>query len=613
MITQDQLLISFLKVVPLLAALKEDVLAQLSSRVENVFIKGSEWVFRKGKLGSNLYIIRSGLVEVVDENITPSTILRILGRSEFFGELSLIEKAPHSASIRALRDTELLKIHQEDFIKLINDHPGVALDLSRYLCRRLLHQRLNRGVGAGSSKRAQYMGVLTLFSLHREVPFSLICSAIHQELDKRLDISFLDGDSACTTGESGTREREFGRLLDRYERTHELVVLVAEKATSSPEWVRFCIRQADRIVLFVHVKTLPEQITIDDSLGGHDLALFGTKRTDDQVAAWLDAIKPLSHFHLREGQAFSVDIARMCRRLVSASVGVVFCGGGARALSHIGAVIGLQEAGLQIDRIGGVSMGAFLGALFAMGYRPDDVRNICMRELGPNPFDDYTFPAVSLIKAKKARRMMARVFGKRTIEGLPIDFFCVSSDLVSAQAVVHRRGDIVTSVGASISIPGIAPPIAKEGKLLVDGGVLNNLPTDVMRDQGEGPIVACDLIAGADMEDTSMQLPAVPIPGFSRLFMRDSVRLPNILQILTRTSMLSSLRSRQEQQLTADLVICPHMEHIGFYDWKKMDEAIEAGHNEAVHMLETARQDGQLQRILNSRPKRVLADRGESS
>ena len=100
------------------------------------------------------------------------------------------------------------------------------------------------------------------------------------------------------------------------------MVLVAGKATSSPEWVSFCIRQADRIVMFSHVETPPERVPIDDSLEGHDLALFGAERTDAQVAAWLDTTKPLSHFHLREGETFQDDIARMCRRLVSASVGV---------------------------------------------------------------------------------------------------------------------------------------------------------------------------------------------------------------------------------------------------------------------------------------------------
>lgn len=610
MITQNQLLISFLKSVPLLAALKEGMLTEIASRVEKVYIKGGEWVFHEGELGSNMYVIRSGLVQVVAENTTPPTILRVLGRSEFFGELALLEQATHSASIRALRDTELIKIHQKDFIRLIKDHPRVVLDLSRYLCKRLCNQSLSREAGIGSSKRAQYLGVLTLLSLHGEVPFNFICSSIHQTLAKRLDVGFLDGDSACTAHENGTMKQDFGRLLDRYERSHELVVLVAGKATSSPEWVSFCIRQADRIVMFSHVETPPARVPIDDSLERHDLALFGAERTDAQVAAWLDATKPLSHFHLREGETFQDDIARMCRRLVSASVGVVFCGGGARALAHVGAVIGLQEAGLEIDRIGGVSMGAFLGALFAMGCSTEDVRSICMQELGPNPFDDYTIPFISLIKAQKASRMLKRVFGKRTIEGLLIDFFCVSADLVSAQAVVHRRGNLVTAVGASISIPGIAPPVAHEGKLLVDGGVLNNLPTDIMRDQGEGPVVACDLITGGNMKDTSIQ-PPVPIPGFSRLFRRGSAKLPNILQTLTRTSVLSSVRNGREQQAMADLVVCPHMEHIGFFDWKKVDEAIETGRDEIIRVLNIARQDGRLQRILNSRPNLVLADRGE--
>lgn len=613
MITDDDLLISFLKAVPLLSALKEEMLAALASKASKSFIKGGEWVFREGEIGRKMYVIRTGLVEVIAESVSPPATLRILGRSEFFGELALIENVPHSASIRTLRDTELIRIDQIDFLQLIEENPEVSLDLNRQLCKRLLNQRLLRVSGSGLSKRPQYIGILTLFSMHRDVPFNRICAAIRNIFTEELDIGFLNQDAVCLSDKNPTNEREFGRLLDRYERTHELVVLIAEKSTSSFEWIRFCLRQADRTVIIAHVNTSPSHETIlGDSIDGYDLALFGPETRGEQVVHWLDTVRPLSHFHLRDDERLNADIARMCRRLLSVSIGIVLCGGGARALSHIGVVTGLLEAGIQIDRIGGVSMGAFIGALFAMGYGPEEVRRLCLLELGPNPFDDYNFPAVSLIKGKKARRMMRRIFGQRTIESLPIDFYCLSSDLISAQAVVHRRAEIVTSVGASLSIPGIAPPIRKADQLLVDGGVLNNLPTDVMREQGEGPIIASDLFAGKTIEDTGGQRPRGPISLMSRFFIRDSFGLPNIFQTLTRTTTLSSMCSRAEKQAIADMVVCPNMEHISFFDWNKIDKAIESGYEETGRVIEAARQDGSLDRILSKRPKLVFADRGVS-
>lgn len=126
----------------------------------------------------------------------------------------------------------------------------------------------------------------------------------------------------------------------------------------------------------------------------------------------------------------------------------------------------MEEAGLVVDRYGA---GAFMAAMGAATWRSDDVQARCEEELvRRSPFNDYTLPRVALIRSRKARRMLERLFGTMLIEELPRPLFTITADLVS----IDRRGSVLDAVGASMSIPGLAPPVRLAGRLLVDGAVL---------------------------------------------------------------------------------------------------------------------------------------------
>ena len=203
------------------------------------------------------------------------------------------------------------------------------------------------------------------------------------------------------------------------------------------------------------------------------------------------------------------------------SPGVVLSGGGARGLAHIGVLDVLIDADVKVDRVGGTSIGALVGSLIASGREPRDVTRVCRAELVErHPFRDYTMPRTSLIRARRAAAMLERLFGDAHLEDLALDNFCVSADLSTAEIVVHRRGAVVDAVGASMSLPGLAPPVRRDGRLLVDGGVLNNLPVDVMAATGEGPVIAVDVMA--------------------RLPVGSSGRLPSIIETLARASVLGA-------------------------------------------------------------------------
>jgi len=358
------------------------------------------------------------------------------------------------------------------------------------------------------------------------------------------------------TGDRAAGASDWAARLERTEREHDRVVLIAGGADG---WSAFCLRQADRIVLFGG----PEQpVPRDAALRGCDLAWLGSAGDGGLLAPWDAELRPARR-HLLVAGRLDAGIRRLARRLAGRAVGLVLSGGGARALSHIGVLDALDEAGIVVDRIGGCSMGAYVGALYAIGLRPDEVAERCRDELVRHrPFNDYTVPRVALIRARKAQRMLQRLFGARRIEKLERDYFCVSADLVAAEPVVHRSGPLWEAVGASMSLPGLVPPVVAGERLLVDGGVLDNFPVELMSAGAEGPIVAVDAMGRR------------PLGGAGGR--------PPLLETLARATVLSSWQAAGVSRALADVLIVPDPGAVPMLGFDRLDELRRAG-REAAH------------------------------
>ena len=138
---------------------------------------------------------------------------------------------------------------------------------------------------------------------------------------------------------------------------------------------------------------------------------------------------------------------------------------------------------VPVDLVGGTSIGAVLAALVAMGLDPTEIAEFARRQF--RSLFDPTLPIVSLLAGRRIQTRLSDTFGAIEIEDLATPFFCVSTNLTQALEVVHRHGPLAKAVRASISLPGILPPVASGGDLLVDGGLTNNLPIDLTRNESD--------------------------------------------------------------------------------------------------------------------------------
>ena len=242
---------------------------------------------------------------------------------------------------------------------------------------------------------------------------------------------------------------------------------------------------------------------------------------------------------------------------------LVLGGGGALGAAHLGVFEALVARGVPVDAVGGTSAGGGIGAQIAMGWHPEHIRRVNVDTwVGDSPFHKPTLPVLSLCARSAIDDAARSMFGDAQIEDLWTPFFCVSTDLTRGEARVHTRGPLWVAVRATASLPGVLSPMIDDGGVLVDGGVLDNLPVGPMKQLFAGTIVAVDIAREIDLpvDYTYDELPGPLGALWSRLRTPGAPPLPTIPRVLLRTITVASQRGRERSRGAADLLLEPPLE-----------------------------------------------------
>jgi EmrB/QacA subfamily drug resistance transporter len=560
----------FLAHVPLFSGLDSGLREALAARARPVRINAGEWLFREGEPGDAMYVVRAGRLEVVDE--TANAVIRELGRGDALGELALLSASPRSASVRAARASDVLAVDRDDFDAHLKESQALSLALNRVLAEQL---RENRAAARTTRPRPTTVAIV---GLDDRVPLAKLARSLSLALERHLSPVLLDSGVSGAPASGVEAASIFGPLVDRAEAGHDLVILAGGQVLSGDPWTEFCLQQADRILAVTGGGAVPDALSERPELRGCDLVAYDVTPGSQQLEGWAAMLEPIESHVVREIE-FDADIERAARRLSGRSIGVVLSGGGARAFAHIGVLEELTAAGVAIDRVAGVSMGAYVGALFAMGLDGDEMDARCFEEwIQRRPLKDYTLPRRSLIRGQRAEAMLRRTFGDTAIEELPRSFMCGCAELRSGRLVVVRSGPLWEGVGFSICIPVLAPPQVRGRELFVDGSLVDNLPVEVMADLGEGPIIAVDVKATFESSASSER------PAERR---RRIGQAPSLGETLTRVLLLGSANTSEAARRHADIVVKPRAEGVGLLEFHQLDAAREAGRSAAREVLET--------------------------
>jgi NTE family protein len=554
--------IDYLRGVRVFAGMPDDLLEHLAAEVNEVRFEAGDWVMREGDPAGSVYIVRSGRLDVIDEG-PPETVVRTLQRGDVLGELALLREEERSASIRARRDVALLAIDREAFENLIDQAPGFALGLARSMGAQLAVSRAPLSIATPPR-------TIAVVGLDPAAPDTEVADGLAAALARYGPLADLTGGGI--------------EAIDQADRRGERVLMRAGSATND-EWTALCVREAEMIVAVTTGRPSPAWLEDAVALDGCELLVCGPGIET----------KTLQRLAPRETQVVTAPsrraaaVAATSRRLTGHSLGIVFSGGGARALAHLGVLEELRAAGLHFDRVAGVSLGSFVAATVAADYSMERMRELFEKAfVAANPSNDYAIPAYSLLRGAKARRMLNDAFGETRIEELPRRFFCLSCDLIGRREVVHRTGPIVDALYPSAALPGIFPPVVTDdGRLLVDGGVLDNLPVAMMARTGEGPVVAVDVSGrpGDFRRPSRSRLSRLGRP-MRRVLTGSDGHMPRLGETLMRTVTVGSIDTFAAAHDNADLVILPEVEGIGLLDWKAFQRVLDLGRAAARDALD---------------------------
>jgi NTE family protein len=559
---------------PLFAGVEPEMVSQFLDNTSWFSLPGGLPLERSGENAHALFLVITGSLTVFVEQ--PNGGTRIIGRvseGETVGEMSVLSGDPPMAQVAAVRDSELLRIDARKFRELAALCPRILLNVTQGLIQRLATSA--RWTGGSSSCKT--VAIVPLQDdLHGEQIAAQLADALNGMGLKTALLCRGDGDGSTES-------------LNRIESSNEFVLYRADAPQSA--WTNLCRRQADRVFLLARADRpfFLDRVRFSAS-GTEGRALIPEllllhregQFPESQDQGTSAGNHPRARFHVRADRP--ADVTRLARFIAGRAVGFVLAGGGARGFAHIGVAKALTEAGVPFDRLGGTSMGAIIAAGLAAEWSIDELSaRMYDAFVRANPLSDYTLPLIALVRGQKVSQLLRKHFGTLRIEDLPRPFLCVSSDLTAGRLHVHDAGLLWSALRASIALPGILPPVSVNKHVLVDGGIMNNLPVDLMVRLGNGPTIASDVSGHVDLQTDDDHYGERPIWRLLSQRMRGT---PSILSILMRSATVGSEAQRRVVREQASLLFQPQAEGIGLRDWKMFDRAVEAGYTHAANILE---------------------------
>ena len=245
------------------------------------------------------------------------------------------------------------------------------------------------------------------------------------------------------------------------------------------------------------------------------------------------------------------------------TTGISLSGGAVYGAAHVGVLKAIEEKGIEINAIAGTSIGAFIGALYAFGMTSDEIR-LAILDVDWLDISSVSLSQYGLLSNRKMGKFLEKHIGKARFEDARMKFDVVATDISNGEIVVLNSGSVIEAVVASASIPGIFKPVELDGRLLADGGIVENLPITPLLKRGVDRIIAVDLNS------------------------RQQTKKPeNIIELLLNAFHFTLLNASRIGASDADLLIQPDLSRFNRFDTRQTKGLLEAGYAEAKKVLES--------------------------
>jgi predicted acylesterase/phospholipase RssA/CRP-like cAMP-binding protein len=577
----------------------DDLLQSLENAVTWVEFRGGECLFKQNDPADAIYILVAGRLQVCVQNPADANAERIVGEvkhGEVVGKMAMFAKERRSASIYALRDSIVARLTHKDFQILAAQYPQIFYHITRTTLNRLNKTvslaktpELTHEVSSIAIVAANAQTDTSTFAKNLSKAMAHIGKTLHlnsKNIAKNLDLP-ADEITADTSF-------KITPYLAEKEQKNRFVLYEADPEPTP--WTQRCLRQADLVLIVGNENTNPYPSAMLRQLlyapqpatkaKTNLVLLHATDALPQNTAIWLQNHPNTTHHH-HVCPHLPAHLARLARILGGKCIGLVLGGGGARGLAHIGIIKALRQHNVPIDAVGGTSMGALIGTAAALGWDTDTIETLCKKNLSNwKLLKDYTLPTVSMVTGRTADTALQNIFGDIQIENTWLNYFCVSSNLTNCEIEIHQHGSLAQALRASVSLPVIFPPVIQNQKMLIDGGLMNNLPADIMYQKMKGKTIIADVMPQDNLDIIGKKKPSlVSFILEKTLSIPQKNRTPDILEIIMRASLLNSSQKTKHLRQYATLFLQPPVKNFGLLEMASISKIADIGYQYTHEML----------------------------
>ncbi|SJL06088.1 related to Lysophospholipase NTE1 [Armillaria ostoyae] len=622
-----------------LISLLSPLVLHIDASLDWMQVNAGQVLWRPQDISDSFYIVINGRLRAISESEDGSvSIVGEYGQGDTVGEVDVITSSLRRNTLHAIRDTELIRMPQTLFNAISARNPQIT---------------------------AQYVYESAIFLVYLNFTPLVPIDAFSRKLQTALEgigatTSYLN--QASISNQLGRHAftrmgklKAAGWLADQEQR-YRTVLYVADSPVNSP-WTQTCIRQADCIM----VVGMGE----DPSIGEYERLLLSMKTTarkelvllhpdrsvmPGSTREWLknrpwvhqhihvelpglvlpipkvtviskgpDAVTALKnlkdkvqseiqkyrggHIDPRPQRSPRVnDFSRLARRICGRSIGLILGGGGARGIAHLGLIRALEEYGIPIDHVGGTSIGALIGGLYAREgdilYSAGRAKQFSSR-MGNiwRMLSDVTYPIVAYTTGHEFNRSLYKAFYDLHIEDMWLPFFCNTTNINTSEMEIHETGYAWRFIRASMTLVGLLPPLCDNGHMHVDGGYIDNLPVSAMFSMGTNIVFACDV---GSLDDNSPRNFGDHVSGWWLLLNRwnpfsNARNVPAITEIQSRLAYVSSVKTLEDAKVAPGcFYIAMPVHEYGTLQFGKFEEIQKLGYHAAMKTLEKLDEEGRL-------------------
>ncbi len=472
----DMELLSSVKACDLFAHLTDEKIFSILPFFKKISLLESEVLFQQGTEPDGFYVLVSG--KLVSSLETPTAGKKIIGMAypgETIGELGVISGEPRSLTVSALTDSELWKLSAEAFFRITTENPDISSQIMQVITKRSL-KTLKL---IASTNKAKF---LVFFKGNELIPIEQLKEFIQtQSAEKKIefwDEESLSAEKVSRVIESSSYDDYI--IVTLITNINALVFQLIEKQSL---YFYLIIQNNLPITLTTQIQQILNYARKNNIRVELIILRDNFQPTELSTEKWLNLADFWFYHNLNIHDTTSLQ--RFWRFILGKPNALVLGGGGVRGYCHFGVIKALLEHNIPIDIIGGTSVGAIVGGLYA--FTLDYAKALEIFSQGTDliastvSFKNITLPLVSIFSGNPLNDFNREIFGSTRIENLSLPFFCVSANLSSKSEYMHKSGLLWQAVRSSSSIPGLWPPVLLNGDVHFDGGLLNQLPVDAMR------------------------------------------------------------------------------------------------------------------------------------